>query len=229
MMREAEWEGVRVCIFDVNGVLIDSNRANAAALSRAFDVGSDQREAIADLYMQLTGIDRGTKIRIVQERIIGKPFASGEFELRWERVKALAHGSMCGAPLIEGCREVLAELGSRNRTRVALSNTPAPELREVLAARGLDRLLDIIRGGGDWPKAESLGRLLAEFGFDPKECIFFGDGKGDLAAARHAGVAFFGIDPGTGEFEGAEGIRGRFRNLAEWGRSMGFTHGLRAK
>jgi phosphoglycolate phosphatase-like HAD superfamily hydrolase len=122
------------------------------------------------------------------------------------------------APLIRGCREVLSELGKRKVKRVALSNTPITELREILAAHSLlEPLLDIIRGGGDWPKAESLLRLLQEFHFEPHTCLFLGDGKGDLAAARKAGVAFIAIDPGTGEFQGETGFEGPYRDPAEWG------------
>ena len=40
--------------------------------------------------------------------------------------------------------------------------------------------------------------------------------KGDLAAARYAGVPFVGIDPGTGEFNGEDGFDGPYKSLADW-------------
>jgi phosphoglycolate phosphatase-like HAD superfamily hydrolase len=135
----------------------------------------------------------------------------------WERFKTLGSECMRRAPLIQGCREVLAELGNRQITRVALSNTPVAELQKILAAHGLASLLDIIRGGGDWPKSESPAHLLEECRLDPDTCLFFGDGKGDLTAARQTGIAFVAIDPGTGEFNREEGLAGPYRNLAEWG------------
>jgi phosphoglycolate phosphatase-like HAD superfamily hydrolase len=208
---------ITVCVFDVNGVLIDSNLANARAMAEAFTDDRSVQERIAMVYLTLTGIDRGTKIRTIQERVIGRSFQDNEFEIRWERFKRLARQSMREAPLIRGCREVLAELGKRKVKRVALSNTPIAELREILAAHLLEPLLDLVRGGGDWPKAESLVRLLDEFRFEPQTCLFLGDGKGDLAAARKAGVAFIAIDPGTGEFQGETGFAGPYRDLAEWG------------
>jgi phosphoglycolate phosphatase-like HAD superfamily hydrolase len=149
-----------------------------------------------------------------------RPFQKKEFELRWERVKDLVHVSMTKAPLIKGCREVLTELGKRKITRVALSNTPRAELQEILSAQNLESSLDFIRGGGDWPKSESLGRLLREFQFEPRKCLFMGDGKGDLAAARSAGVAFVAIDPGTGEFDDEDGFDGPYRNLLDWGQKV---------
>jgi len=208
---------ITASIFDVNGVLIDSNLANAQAMAQAFTDDVMLQARIAERYLTLTGIDRGTKIRTIQQQVIKRPFKEKEFELRWEKFKALASECMRRAPLILGCREVLGELGARQITRVALSNTPILELRDILAYHGIEPLLDIIRGGGDWPKTESLARLIQEHQFDPSCCLFFGDGKGDLAAANQAGVEFVAIDPGIGEFAGEGGFRGPYRDLAEWG------------
>jgi phosphoglycolate phosphatase-like HAD superfamily hydrolase len=210
----------RIGIFDVNGVLIDSNLANAQAMGAAFTDDPALHNQIVQLYLKLTGIDRGSKIRIIQEQVMRRPFEKQEFERRWQRVKDLVHVSMTKAPLIKGCREVLTELGKRKIMRVALSNTPRAELEEILSAQNLESSLELIRGGGDWPKTESLGRLLREFQFEPRKCLFMGDGKGDLAAARAAGVTFVAIDPGTGEFDDEDGFDGPYRNLADWGQKV---------
>jgi phosphoglycolate phosphatase-like HAD superfamily hydrolase len=210
-------ERIKIFIFDVNGVLLDSNLANARAMAEAFTDDPVVQGRIARVYLTLTGIDRGTKIRTIQEQVIKRPFTENEFELRWKRFKALGTKAMHRAPLLPGCKEVLVDLGRRGLSRVALSNTPVVELRDILASHTLEPLLDVIRGGGDWPKAESLARLLQEYRFQPDHCLFFGDGKGDLAAARLAGVGFVAIDPGTGEFTGEEGFEGPYRYLAQWG------------
>ena len=52
---------ITVCIFDVNGVLIDSNLANAQAMAQAFTDDPILRERIAKFYLTLTGIDRGIR------------------------------------------------------------------------------------------------------------------------------------------------------------------------
>jgi phosphoglycolate phosphatase-like HAD superfamily hydrolase len=213
---------IKVCLFDVNGVLLDSNLANAHAMAQSFTGDPLVRQEIATLYLKLTGIDRGAKIRIIQEQVMGSPFRKGEFELRWQRFKRIGRLSMLKAPLTERCEAVLAAAGNRQITRVALSNTPQAELQETLAAHRLETLLDLIRGGGDWPKAESLLRLLEEFQFAPDRCLFFGDGKGDLAAAREAGMPFVAIDSGTGQFDTEEGFLGPYESLAHWGREAGW-------
>jgi phosphoglycolate phosphatase-like HAD superfamily hydrolase len=211
---------VKVTIFDVNGVLIDSNSANARAMAQAFTDDLVLQQRIIQLYLKLTGIDRGSKIRIIQDQVIGTSFKETEFELRWTNFINFGRLAMLDAPLFEGCKKVLMEVGKRNFTRVALSNTPLPELREILVARNLESLLDVARGGGDWPKSESLTRLLEEFQFASDECIFFGDGKGVLSAAREAGVSFVAIDPGTGEFDAEKGFAGPYPSLAHWGREL---------
>jgi len=213
-----DFKKIKVCIFDVNGVLIDSNPSNAKAMGKAFSDDPIIQDQIAEYYLTLTGIDRGRKIRKVQARFFGKPLKETEFAFYWKRLIDLTRQSMTGAPLTEGCAEILTALGRLNITRIALSNTPLVELKGILRSQKLDRLLDIIRGGGDWPKSESLARLLDEFQLDPSACVFIGDGKGDLAAARYAKVPFVAIDPDTGEFEGEDGIDGPYKSLAEWGR-----------
>lgn len=210
--------GIKYVIFDVNGVLIDSNLTNAKAMAEAFTDDYDLQQKIAQFYLTLTGIDRGSKIRRIQEEVIGRPFREGEFELRWEGFKTIGGASMLKVPLMPGCKEVLDELGKRNIVRIALSNTPLKELRRCLSAQKIIRNLEVIRGGGDWPKAESLTRLLEEFQYNPDECLFIGDGKGDLTAAKHTGVSFVAIDPDTGEFDGETGFDGPYTNLAHFGR-----------
>ena len=128
---------------------------------------------------------------------------------------------MSMAPLTMDCKQILKALAELDITRVALSNTPLNELRQILAGKALEPLLDIIRGGGNWPKTDSLNRLLDEFEFTSETCLFIGDGKGDLWAARTAGVSFVAIDPDTGEFDGEHDFNGPFANLAEWGRREG--------
>jgi len=212
---------VKICIFDVNGVLMDSNSANARAMGRAFIDDPVLQEQIAAFYLTLTGIDRGEKIRRVQHHIIQKPFGKNEFERLWERLIALTQTSMGTAPLANRCKQILNALAQRGITRVALSNTPLIELRHILAVQGLDSHLDIIRGGGNWPKTESLKHLLDEFEFTPEDCLFIGDGKGDLWAARAAGVSFAAIDPNTGEFEKEHGFLGPFHTLLDWAGQAG--------
>ena len=211
---------IKFIIFDVNGVLIDSNLANAEAMARAFTDDSDLQQRIAEFYLKLTGIDRGSKIRRIQEAVISHPFKKDEFELRWQRFKNLGGASMLKAPLMPGCKEILDELGRRNIARIALSNTPFEELRKCLSAHELETRLDLIRGGGDWSKSESLARLLEEFRYNHDECLFIGDGKGDLAAAKQAGISFVAIDPGTGEFDGETGFDGPYTNLDHFGQEI---------
>ena len=210
----------KVCIFDVNGVLIDSNLANAKAMGKAFSDDPVIQDRIAEFYLTLTGVDRGSKIRKVQAHFFGEPLGEDEFVFCWKKLIDLTRQAMTGASLTEECANILKHLGRLKILRIALSNTPLSELSEILRVQKLDILLDIIRGGGDWAKTESLARLLDEFQFDPATCVFIGDGKGDLAAARYARVPFVAIDPDTGEFEGEDGFDGPYKTLAEWGRKQ---------
>ena len=164
---------------------------------------------------ELTGEAKYVKFRHI---FFGDPLGENEFAYFWQKLIDLTRQSMTGAPLTEGCADILAALGRLKITRIALSNTPLVELNDILRAQKLDLLLDIIRGGGDWPKTESLARLLGELQLDSASSVFIGDGKGDLFAARYTKVPFVAIDPDTGEFEEEDGFDGPYKNLAEWGK-----------
>ena len=90
---------IKVCVLDVNGVLIDSNLANSQAMARAFTDDPILQKRITSLYLKLTGIDRGTKIRTIQKQVIKRPFKQNEYELHWQRFHNLSHQSMLKAPL----------------------------------------------------------------------------------------------------------------------------------
>jgi phosphoglycolate phosphatase-like HAD superfamily hydrolase len=190
-------------------------------MGEAFSDDPLTQQKIATFYLTLTGIDRGEKIRRVQDRIIQRPFSKNEFDMIWEKLKILTKQAMGTAPLGPGCKSILGTLAERRTTRVALSNTPLSELEHILTIQTLDPFLDIIRGGGNWPKTESLKRLFDEFEFNPETCLFIGDGKGDLWAARTVDVRFVAIDPNTGEFDEEHGFDGPYENLAAWGRKIG--------
>lgn len=220
-LTDMDLSKLNVCIFDVNGVLIDSNLANAQAMGETFSDDHLTQRKIAAFYLTLTGIDRGEKIRRIQDRIIQRPFSENEFDMLWEKLKTLTKQSMGTAPLAKDCKSILKVISGLDITRVALSNTPLNELQHILAVQTLDRFLDIVRGGGNWPKTESLKRLLEEFEFNRETCLFIGDGKGDLWAARAAGMRFVAIDPNTGEFDEEHGFDGPYKNLAAWGCKIG--------
>ena len=166
---------------------------------------------------RLTGFVRGASHREPPGRTGIKPVLnkakSMPLEGAWKGRHEGTHGREWTDPLDRRPPRTRA----RRVRRAALSNTPLAELQEILAVRRLQELLDIVRGGGNWPKSQSLLRLLREFHLPPGECLFLGDGRGDLDAARSAGVRFVAIDAGTGEFSNEQGFDGPYRNLGAWG------------
>jgi hypothetical protein len=106
-----DFKKIKVCIFDVNGVLIDSNLANAKAMGMAFTDDPIMQDRITEFYLTLTGIDRGNKIRKVQAHFFGEPLGEDEFLLYWKKLIDLTRQAMTGASLTEECADVLTSLG----------------------------------------------------------------------------------------------------------------------
>ena len=176
---------VRIIIYDCDGVLIDSRRANAAfynhilekfglapLTSRQLDFvqTSTASEAVDFLFQDYP---RREEVQEYQRHIDNRPFLS---LLRLE-------------PHI---REVLAALRPAYQTAVATNRGKSLPL--VLKELGLDGLFDLTVSSYDVarpkPHPECLRNILEHFQLEPKEAMYIGDAAVDLEVSRRAGVIF---------------------------------------
>ncbi|RJR46485.1 MAG: HAD family hydrolase [Deltaproteobacteria bacterium] len=176
---------VKVVIYDCDGVLIDSRRANAAFynhLLEKFGLGPitprqldfvqscTAREAVDFLFQ---GTPRVAAAQDYQLNIDNRPFLS---LLRLE-------------PHI---REVLAALRPKYHTAIATNR--GKSLPMVLKELGLEDLFDLTVSSYDVaqpkPHPECLLKILKHFRVEPEEAVYIGDAPVDLLVSRQAGVIF---------------------------------------
>lgn len=186
---------VRLVIFDCDGVLFHSERANIAFYNAVLrEIGEPPLAADAesaahalassDLYQKYFG-DRPAVLARVRE-------AS----------RTLDYGPFY--PLMkphDRLREILARLRARYRT--AMATNRGKTAHGVLRHFSLDDLFDLAVGALDVerpkPHPDMLLRCLEHFDMVGDSAVYVGDQTIDAASARAAGLRFIGIGPAARE------------------------------
>lgn len=191
-------------IFDCDGVLFDSYRANVAYYNAI-----RARCGLPPMDAEWERVCHFLAASQVFERMFGPDPA------RLDHVRAVArevdydpfYALMVPAPDLPAVLERL-----RGRHRLAMATNRGSTVGEVVRRFGLDRwletavgLLDVARPK---PHPDVIETCLARLGVPPGSAVYVGDAESDLAAARAAGVHFVAV--------GADGWSERsVRTLAE--------------
>lgn len=176
-------------IFDCDGVLFDSHRANVGYYNAIRDrLGLAPMDATwerachflaaSQLFDEMFGPDPGRRaeVRAVAREVDYAPF----------------YALMEPAP---GLHAVLERLAGRHR--LAMATNRGSTAAEVVRRFGLDRWLEAAVGVLDVarpkPHPDVIETCLARLGVAPGHAVYVGDAESDLAAARSAGVHFVAV------------------------------------
>jgi len=187
--RRAASTRLAAVIFDCDGVLFDSWRANVAYY-----------DAIR-AHVGLPAMDAAWRKRVhflaassVHEEMFG-----GDPSLR-EAARAAAR-EIAYDPFfslmepVDGLHEVLATL--RRHHRLGMATNRSRTVAEVVRRWGLGEWLEVAVGLLDVerpkPHPDVIERALERLGVQPAEALYVGDAETDLAAARAAGVEFVAV------------------------------------
>ena len=179
--------GLKAVLFDVDGTLVDSNDAHAAAWVKAFSehgvtvdpirvrrsigMGGDKlMPAVSDLQEDSP---RGTKIAERRGQIFKQEFLP--------KLQPLP-----------GARELVAAVKQRGYAVVAASSAAKDELKPLLKIAGVDTLMDDKTSADDAdeskPAPDIIEAALERAGASADEAVLIGDTPYDIAAGRSAGV-----------------------------------------
>jgi HAD superfamily hydrolase (TIGR01509 family) len=182
---------IRAVLFDLDGVLVDSQEVWFAVLCA---VASDLGRPAVSRADFLAGWGQGIAADV--ERFFpGRTVA--EIERRYDEAFAQHLDRLrfdAAGPA------VLAELARRRVPTALITNTPGPLARAILARGGL--ALDAVVGGTDVPRGkpapDMVLRACAALGVAPERAVVVGDTDYDRAAAAAAGAPFVGMRFGDG-------------------------------
>ncbi len=188
---------VRCIIFDLDGVLVHTDRWHEAAWRAiAEDEGI---EFDPSWRARLRGVDRMSSLEIILERA-GRRYSREEKELLANRKNDLYRGaihSLSSNALVPGARQLLETLRAHDlRIAIASSSRNASLLINRL---GLPSLIDASADGSDDVPAKPDPALLLlaarRAGVAPNHCVVIEDAAAGIEGARRAGMRAIFIGP----------------------------------
>ncbi|MBA3850031.1 MAG: HAD family hydrolase [Opitutus sp.] len=183
----------RLVLFDLDGTLID----HFDAIHRCHSFAMRRIGLPAPTMAQVrSAIGRGLEDAIAA--LAGPEHVARILPLYLEHWRAT---NLHDVRLMPGARELLGRLRARGARSAVFTNKRGDASRAVCAHLGITPLVGGIFGAGDtpWlkPQPEFAAHALAALGGTPDATALVGDSVYDLAAARNAGLAFFGVATGT--------------------------------
>jgi HAD superfamily hydrolase (TIGR01509 family) len=184
-MAESTLKGI---LLDIDGTLLDSNDAHAAAFTRAFaehgiDIPFDHVRPLVGmgsdkLIPSLTGFEEDTPDgKAIVER------KKGIFEERY----------LPNLKPTPGARKLLERMLADGLTLVVATSAGGDEMRGLLRQAGIDDLIHDATSSGDVesskPDPDVIGAATKKSKLKPAELLMLGDTPYDIEAARKAGIA----------------------------------------
>lgn len=133
--------------FDCDGVILDSNEVKTVAfgdVARAY--GDDAAEAMMSYHRTNGGVSRFVKWRYFFDGIVGRAPEPGEYEAVLAEFARRSRAGVLEAPVDPAVADLADRLRSAGHRCHVVSGAAQDELRDVLAARDLDRWFDSVNG-----------------------------------------------------------------------------------
>ncbi len=186
-------------IFDLDGTLIDSLSAYTMAFNRTVDrhrLLPINLHAMTDLLNQFISLDE--MLHRTYPHLSAGERAAFMTEMRNEFI-ALAPDHITLQPYAKEVLGELKEQGMKIGIATGRMSDGSSKWRELRNLR-IDDLIDaVVTAGETRPKPDpaSLIKCVFDLGLTPDACVFVGDSRADIIAARSAGVISIAIPTGV--------------------------------
>jgi len=193
------FQGIRLVIYDLDGVLIDSNKAILESFRRTMEeVGAPFKPDMI--------LDRiGFSLYQIFLDILPEEYHSRLEELRQTYIKHFQSLDISYIRLLPEVTETLAMLKMRGFMQALATNKTVTEAERILSELGVDSYFDLMAGfmTVDKPKPEPdmILYTLDKLSIDPAEAVFVDDTNVGLTAGIRAGVQTIGITTGNNTYE----------------------------
>jgi len=185
---------LKLCIFDMDGTLVDTISSIAYFANRALNM-----YGLPSIEENHYKIMVGNGARVLCERMIERVGGSKE---QLEKVYPEYNESYDNDFLYltkpyDGCIEMLDALKEMGVKTAILSNKPDSTAKKVSDALFEGGLIDVCYGGRDGialkPDPAGVFEILKEFGVEKDEVLYIGDTATDIKTAKNAGLTNIGV------------------------------------
>jgi phosphoglycolate phosphatase-like HAD superfamily hydrolase len=186
-------------VFDVDGVLLDSNGVKSRAFyEAALPYGEEAANQLVAFHQSAGSIGRAARLEHFFRNILGRKPEAGELLHMHERItQTVLAGTACAAKL-PGVEEYLESLGAA--ACVVVSGIDSRELRAILTHHGMTRCFSRVYGG---PRTKA---LIFREEHIAQPAVYYGDEERDLLDARNAGLDFVWVR-GCSEWPGVQSVQ----------------------
>lgn len=178
-------------VFDVDGVLVDSEPVKMAAFAEAcqdvWRLRDDELDAVRAYNSRQRGVPRRLKFEFVHRHLVMRGDNASVVRVL-DRYAALLAERLPACPLLPGVRSFLEQVPAR---RFVVTAAPEDEVSELLSSQGLEQHFEALFASAA-TKAAALRRIDAAV---DGPVVFFGDAPADQAAAVASGVRFVAVNP----------------------------------
>jgi phosphoglycolate phosphatase-like HAD superfamily hydrolase len=208
-------ENSRVCFFDCDGVVFDSNGFKITAMLQVLrDHSEEQRASMCRYWRNNGGMSRNAKFRNFFENIANDCRSDEQvMDAVAAAVAEFGRYSLEGYLQVEPVAEALSLARHVGRERaVIVSGAAESELRDVFRRKHIDGLFAEILGSPTG-KLDLVKQVLERRNVMPEEALLIGDGAGDFEVCQTLGLYFVYLDCYS-EWEGAKAALTDARGVA---------------
>ena len=181
--------------FDFDGVLADSVDVKTIAFAKLFEsYGPEIQAQVVDYHRKHGGMPRRDKFRYYYTELLKTPIDDVEMGRLCKEFSEIVVDKVIKADEIPGAESFLSKLHNIIPCYI-VSATPDKEIKTIIKKRGLKKYFREVLGSSR-TKSDNLYYLFDKFNYEPQKCLFFGDAKSDLEAAKALHIPFIGIIPG---------------------------------
>lgn len=193
---------LKAVIFDMDGVLSDTQKLHAEAQSRILEEYGVKMSS-EEITRKYAGKPSGTLFR--EESPASDPMeAHGK---KQDLLYKLVEDK--GVDAVDGSQKLVRELQGKYTLGVASGSKP-DFIQQIIGSLGLSEYFEVMKSASEVqsgkPAPDVFLETAAELGVEPEECLVIEDGRSGMKGAREAGMVCLGLVKNKAEYPAHETV-----------------------